>query len=132
MRRQNSYQQLGCSETTAAFTKNTFLLHALQYPAGWYGGFRHTVKSNHCKYTVILGETFLSATRLQRNYCSIYKEYNVFTACTLVGSMWAMYNSKDMLGIMSQSNCESQGSHGYHSYAIRYLQSIMNFNNVME
>ena len=28
-----------------------------------------------------------------------------------VGSMWAMYNSKDMLGIMSQSNCESQGSH---------------------
>ena len=27
-----------------------------------------------------------------------------------VGSMWAMYNSKDMLGIMSQSNLESQGS----------------------
>ena len=31
-----------------------------------------------------------------------------------VGSMWAMYNSKDMLGIMSQSNCESQGSRMWH------------------
>ena len=48
-----------------------------------------------------------------------------------VGSMWAMYNSKDMLGIMAQSNLESQSSPiwqipqqkkvfkgGYYSYAI--------------
>ena len=27
-----------------------------------------------------------------------------------VGSMWAMYNIKDILGIMSHTNLESQGS----------------------
>ena len=60
-----------------------------------------------------------------------------------IGSVWAMYNSKDILGVMSQSNIEGQGSPiwqipqqkvvrgGYYSYAIQYLQSIICSHNLM-